>query len=220
MIRIAIAAAALNAVTGTAFAGPPLICHSYSIGNDSSLPWGGDTRNWNNPDSKYDVRRLTTDTLKLLDSGKPLLTRMETLRRAAIYSLQDKGAGLELANTLIARALTAEVKGQHDSIALFDAGYFVESMKQLGPIAKTEFFTGIDGYDWTVRSVPGLQDKLTAEYALGLMQSRTAWPNEHIRRSVAGAQEGSLLAENLRKHFRDQNLSQIKRELASKTASR
>src|SRR6266566_7703854 len=76
----------LIVLAGAALAGPPMICHTYSIGNDTSLPWGADKNSWSNTDPQYDVENLTADTLKLLDSGKPLLTRMETLRRAAVYS--------------------------------------------------------------------------------------------------------------------------------------
>src|SRR5262249_10636273 len=123
-----------------ALAGPPLICHSYSIGNDTSLPWGTDENSWNNPNPKYDTRNLANDTLKLLDSGRPLLTRMETLRRAAVYSAMDTAAGLELGSRLMARALTSETKGESNGIALFDAGYFVESMKQMSLISKVKLF--------------------------------------------------------------------------------
>jgi hypothetical protein len=207
----------LGLITGLALAGPPLICHSYSIGNDTSLPWGTEN-SWNNPDPKYDTRNLATDTLKLLDSGRPLLTRMETLRRAAVYSAKDTTAGLELGSRLLARALASEAKGESNSIALFDAGYFVESMKQMSLISKVSLFAGVDGNDWVKRSVPGLEDKLEAEYALGLMDSE--WPNEHIRRAVLGAQEGSLLAENLMKFFGNQSLAQVKRTMMAKAASR
>ncbi len=210
----------LALVAGTALAGPPLICHPYSIGNDTSLPWGTDKDSWNSPDPKYDARNLANDTLKLLDSGKPLLTRMETMRRAAIYSGKNTAAGLELANRLMARALTSETRGENNSLALFDAGYFVESMKQMSLITKTTLFAGIDGYDWAKRSLPGLQDKLAGEYALGLMNNGEPWPNGHIRRAVSGAQEGSLLAENLMKHFPNQSLAEVKRTLAVKAVSR
>ena len=210
----------LIVLAGTALAGPPMICHTYSIGNDTSLPWGADKNSWNNPDPKYDAENLATDTLKLLDSGKPLLTRMETLRRAAVYSSKNTAAGLKLANYLMARALASEVKGQTNSLALFDAGYFVESMKQISHISKSSAFSDIDGYDWAKRSLPGLQDKLAAEYALGLMQAERSWPNEHIRRAVNGAQEGSLLAQNLVKHYQNQSLAEVKRILAVKSASR
>lgn len=210
----------LLVLAGSALAGPPLICHTYSIGNETSLPWGADKNSWNNPDPKYDVRNLANDTLKLLDSGKPLLSRMETLRRAAVYSGKDAAAGLELANRLMARALAAEVKGQNNSLALFDAGYFVESMKQISAITRANFFSGVDGYDWAKRSLPGLEDKLAGEYALGLINAEASWPNEHMRRAITGAQEGSLLAENLRKHYQNQSLAEVKRAVATKSASR
>ena len=207
MKRLPIVTLSLIVLAGAALAGPPMICHSYSIGNDTSLPWGADKNSWNNPDP-------------LLDSGKPLLTRMETLRRAAVYSSKNTAAALELANHLMARALASEVKGQNNSLALFDAGYFVESMKQMSHMSKSNAFSGIDGYDWAKRSLPGLQDKLAAEYALGLMQAETSWPNEHIRRAVLGAQEGSLLAQNLMKHYQNQSLAEVKQTLAVKSALR
>lgn len=207
-------------ISGTAFAGPPMICHTYSIGSDTSLPWGSDADSWDAPDLKYNSNALATDTLKLLDSGMPLLTRMETLRRAAVYAKTNPSAGLDLSNRLIARALASEVKGQNDSLALFDAGYFVESMKQMSHISKSRLFTSIDGYDWAKRSLPGLQDKLAGEYALGLMVAATSWPNEHIRRAVAGAKEGSLLAQNLVKHYRNQPLAEVKKTLSIQSAAR
>lgn len=218
--QLAKAAIGLLVIAGSALAGPPLICHTYSIGNDTSLPWGTDKSSWNNPDGKYETRNLTADTLKLLDSRKPLLSRMETLRRAAVYSGRDAAAGLELANRLMARSLAEEVKGQNNSLALFDAGYFVESMKQMSHMSKSSLFSGIDGYDWAKRSLPGLEDKLAGEYALGLIAAETSWPNDHMRRAIAGAQDGSLLAENLRKHFSNQSLAEVKRAVATKSAAR
>jgi hypothetical protein len=205
----------------TALAGPPLICHTYSIGNDTSLPWGADVNSWDNPDPKFNTANLAVETLKLLDSGKPLLTRMETLRRAAVYSKKDFAAALQLANQLLARALAGEVKGQYNSLALFDAGYFIESMKQMSHMTRSTAFAGVDGYDLAKRSLPGLQDKLAAEYALGLMQAEAnGWPNEHMRRAISGAQEGSLLAQNVAKHFQNKSLAEIKRTIAVKAASR
>jgi hypothetical protein len=204
----------------SALGGPPLICHTYSIGNDASLPAGADKTSWNNPDPKYDTRMLASDTLGLLDSSKSLLTRMETLRRAAVYAGKDRAAGLELAGHLIARALASEVKGQNDSLALFDAGYFVESTKQMSHITRVSTLASIDGYDWVKRSLPGLQDKLAAEYALGLIKADSSWPNEHMQRAIAGAQPGTLLAQNLVKHFQNQSLEAVKRSLAEKSASR
>jgi hypothetical protein len=203
-----------------ALAGPPLICHPFPTGNATSLPWGVDTNTWNNPDPKYDTANLTADTLRLLDNDLPLLARMETLRRAAVYSGRNTSSGLELASRIFARALAAEVGAHTNSLALFDAGYFVESMKQLSLISKSNTFAGIDGYDWARRSLPGLQDKLTAEYALGLMKTGIPWPNEHIRRAVAGVQEGSPLAVVLLTHFPKQTMTDLKRTMATRSASR
>jgi hypothetical protein len=70
------------------------------------------------------------------------------------------------------------------------------------------------------RSLPGLPDKLAAEYALGLIKADSSWPNEHMRRAIAGAQEGTLLAQNLVKHFQNQSLAAVKRSVAEKAASR
>lgn len=207
-------------VAQSLLAGPPMICHPHVTGNEPSLPWGADKNAWSLIDPKYDTSNLAADTLKLLDSGQPMLARMETLRRAAVYAEKDTAAGLELGNRLIARALDSEVKGYPNSQALFDAGYFVESMKQLGHRARVTAFTSIDGYEWTKRSLPGIQDKLAAEYALGLMQAAGGWPNEHIRRAVAGAQEGSLLAQNLVRRFDRATLTEVRKVLALKYASR
>src|SRR5262249_13162173 len=102
----------LSLTSGLTLAGPPLICHSYAISKDTSLPWSTDKNSWNTPDPKYDTRNLANDTVKLLDSGKSLFTRMETLRRAAVYSAKDTAAGLDLGSRLMARALTSEAKGE------------------------------------------------------------------------------------------------------------
>ena len=207
-------------VAQTLLAGPPMICHPHVTGDEPSLPWGADKNVWSLIDPKYDTANLAADTLKLLHSGQSMLARMETLRRAAVYAWKDAAAGLALGNRLTARALDSEVKGHPNGLALFDAGYFVESMKQLGHRTRVDSFASIDGYEWTKRSVPGLQDKLAAEYALGLMQAAGGWPNEHIRRAVAGAQEGSLLAQNLTRRFDRATFTEVKRVLAAKYASR
>src|SRR5260370_36170489 len=86
----------------TAQAGPPLICHPYDIGNAQSLPWGHgrDAVGFDNPDPNYNIKQLTTDTLKILDSGAPALARMETMRRASLYRSNDAAAAASLRSAL------------------------------------------------------------------------------------------------------------------------
>ena len=55
----------LVAFPRTSEAGPPLICHPFATGTESVLPWGTGP-GWNTPDRRYDVQRLTADTLRLL----------------------------------------------------------------------------------------------------------------------------------------------------------
>jgi len=214
MKRIVTAVITLVVLAGAALAGPPLICEPFAIGRDASLPWSAHKDSWDEVDAGYKSDNLAADTLKLLDSTQPMLTRMETLRRATVYSSRNAAAGLDLGNRLLARALEAEVRGQANSVALFDAGYFVESMRAISHITSGKPLADIDGYDLARRSLPGLRDKVTAEYALGLMKSETAWPNEHIRRAVAGAPEGSPLAQSILKQFRGQTFAEVKKKLA------
>jgi hypothetical protein len=89
MKRLPIATLTLIVLAGAAIAGPPMICHTYSVGNDTSLPWGADKNSWNNPDPKYDAANLSGDTMKLLDSGKPLLTPGERVNSASDAARND-----------------------------------------------------------------------------------------------------------------------------------
>ncbi len=63
----------------------------FDIGTASSLPWnvGPD---WKGMLDTYDRSHLTTDTLALLTETTPIVVRMETLRRAALYATTDKRA--------------------------------------------------------------------------------------------------------------------------------
>src|SRR2546427_7269413 len=66
------------------FAGPPLLCFPFDIGQARSLPMG--QANWRTIDPGYDVTHLVDDTLALLGPDTPVIVRMETLRRATIYA--------------------------------------------------------------------------------------------------------------------------------------
>ena len=98
------AAALVLAVATPALAGPPLLCHPFDIGAAKSLPWDG-AQGWSKGSADYPLGRLVTDTEAILQPATPVLVRMETLRRAAIYASRDAPCV-----TLVDRPL----KGQSD----------------------------------------------------------------------------------------------------------
>ena len=116
----------------SAFAGPPLICHPDSIGNAKSLPWITNSQKWDGADPNYDLNRLTDDTLALLVPSMPLNVRMETIRRAAIYSVKQEALPDHITAQLLARAAAAP----NDPMASFDAGYWVEALRQMAFIRR------------------------------------------------------------------------------------
>lgn len=200
------AALAVLLGAGSAFAGTPLICHPYAIGDARTLP-GGPGRG---VDPAYDRKNLTRDTLALLTPEMPILVRMETLRRAAIYATndlrdwdkdaytaRDRATAQDLFNQL--RARTTTTSGAAQALALFDAGFFVETLKH----ARLDL--GVDGYPMIVTALGqrGGKDP-EIEFALALASS---WPRqrkehpEHLARAQAGARPDTLLAANLASHF-------------------
>jgi hypothetical protein len=123
---------ALVVTAAPALAGPPLVCHPIDIGTAQSLPWSS-APGWNGVLSSYDVARLGDDTASLLTAQTPVNVRRETLRRAAIYATRQAGLAEQLAARLIARANAA---GDADPAAWFDAGYFVETIRQAARLAQ------------------------------------------------------------------------------------
>jgi hypothetical protein len=118
MHRILIATLALASLCmAAAYAGPPLICRPLQIGTAQSLPWN-DANGWNGMLPSYDTGRLVSDTLSLMTPATPVEVRMETLRRAAIYSSRNPRLADELAAQLFERK------------AWFEAGYFVEAVRE------------------------------------------------------------------------------------------
>ena len=96
-----------------ALAGPPLLCHPYEIGDNPSLPWGNDAFSTSR---SFDTKKLETETLKLLSADRPVIARMETIRRAAIY-LEKGGDAERLLSRLACRAMDAEAKGDSPAAA-------------------------------------------------------------------------------------------------------
>ena len=184
--------------SGAAEAGPPLICHPFDAGTASVLPWGSGP-GWNTPDPAYDVRRLTADTLRLLDARTPVLARMENLRRATIYATKDRRVAAELLAAVLGRALTSEARGTRDALAWFDAGHLVESYRQASHLAGGDMLSGtIDGYRLVQRALELTGSSAEIEFAMSLMTEGTV-SAAHRRRAEAGAPVGSLLARNLAK---------------------
>jgi hypothetical protein len=207
-------------------AGPPLICHPYEIGNAKSLPWAGSE--WRDVKKDYDINRLVNDTLALLTPDAPVIARMETLRRATIYAVwskvdqkvgyaakNEKVAG-ELLERLMSRVRETERTGKVDALALFDAGYYVESWKNSVDITVNPGAPKVDGYA-LVNKASGLRGTdATMEFAAALMIRDRTVQRAHLQKAVAGAPEGSLLARNIVGHFSDRgrNLAELRASLA------
>lgn len=185
--------AALVAFCPGAQAGPPLICHPLDIGQAQSLPWVTHLKNWDGADPSYDRSRLIGDTLNLLAPGAPVLVRMETIRRAAVYSGTDPATGFDLLSRLMARAMS----NGGDALAWFDAGYMAETLRQFEHRLKRKVPAEFDGYAWTRKAIQLAGTNPEMEYAASLIQSNRSWPNEHLQRAKAAARPGSLLARNI-----------------------
>jgi hypothetical protein len=202
-----------------ALAGPPLICHPFEIGAAKSLPWGVGS-DWRALKTDYDSSRLVEDTLALLAPETPVIVRMETLRRATIYAvwskrdsemrytLKNENAARELLDRLLARTRT----GKADALALFDAGYFIESWKNATDRRNAP---ALDGYGLVQKAIVQRGADGAMEFAAALITSmssdRTAH-RAHLQKALNAAPEGSLLARNLVQHFgqRGQKLADLK----------
>jgi histone H3/H4 len=117
----------LSALSMPAHAGPPLLCEPFDTADAPSLPWGA---GWNTPSPAYGLDRLVADTQRLLAADTPVIARMETLRRAAIYASRDGAVLRDLSARLEAR-VAAATGASARALALFDAGYFRETLQDL-----------------------------------------------------------------------------------------
>jgi len=214
---------ALPALAPLALAGPPLVCHPFDIGSAKSLPWGGGTSfgDWNKTWSDYDTKQLTEDTLALLADSTPVIVRMETIRRAALYGAKDRQAGKELLIRLGARADEGKA-GKANPLFVFDYGYLIETMKQASLTREADKGpspTGLlDGYAYIQRALAMRGNDPEMEFAAAIV---SAWPKreqhrQHFRKAVAGAAGDSILIQNLVSHFSDQgsNLAELRAKAA------
>lgn len=150
-----------------ALAGPPLICQPIDISGARSLPWT-QVQGWNGTDAKYNAAEsLTQDTLQLLQASTPLNVRMETMRRAAIYAARNEALAEQLTARLIARVADAEASGKRDASAWFDAGYFVETLRQAAYIYRYDMLSPAERAEWKLRGGKlGLDGKVWIDKAM------------------------------------------------------
>jgi hypothetical protein len=190
----------------TAAAGPPLICHPFVTGTDDALlPWGKGTHNWDLRDSRYELENLTADTLALLSPDAPMFARMENMRRATIYASARPEAATELLRAVLARTEAATQEPRAAALAWFDAGYLVETYRQMGVIDRGRLLSGmeknrgpLEGYALLRKAeilAPELKGEI--EFAASLMMTNAEGAAEHRDRAAGEAQPGSLLALNL-----------------------
>jgi hypothetical protein len=190
-INTLLAATLLIGTPSLSVAGPPLLCHPFQTADAPLLPWGSGP-GWNTPSGSYDVRRLPDDLLRLLSADAPVLARMENMRRAVIYAWEDAAVADRLMEALAARARSTTGKGQ--ALALFDAGYILETYKQG---AHRHHRTDVqDGYGMVLRAITMIGGNSEMEFAASLMtQGERA--QSHLRRARAAAPAQSLLAKNI-----------------------
>jgi hypothetical protein len=195
---------------GTASAGPPLLCHPFDIGSARSLPWDG-AKGWAHGRGDYDVKNLVRDTEALLTPSMPVIVRMETLRRAALYAGRDAEVAKQLLYALNARARNSVGAANANPLALFDAGYLAETFRQITLLEpETEFraaaralkgaFDGTDGYAMVKKSATMRPDDPALEFAAALIAlgvERTSYPR-HAAKAREGTSKDVLLAKNIK----------------------
>jgi hypothetical protein len=210
-------------LSGSALAGPPLICHPFVTAADAKLlPWAPTAKDWNSPDRGYRVANLTADTLRLLTPDSPMLSRMENLRRATIYASAEPRLATELLHTLLVRAESPASDLRTAALARFDFGYLVETYRQLDHALSYGMLDGkvpvrlLDAFAESAspaeaakvasldaqalvreaqQAVPALDAEL--EFAAALMSADNKTAALHRGRAAASAPVGSLLAQNL-----------------------
>ena len=201
---------ALLGVAAPALAGPPLLCHPFDIGSARSLPWDG-TNAWWQGRADYHLQNLVADTEAILTPSTPVIVRMETLRRAALYASLDDKVAARLLSSVATRA-HAGAQGAASANALFDAGYLTETYKQIAVLRGERQFAdrartiaGVigqaDGTAMLNRAIALRPDDASLRFAAALVAAtadRTAY-RDHAARARKGAAEDALLARNIDK---------------------
>jgi hypothetical protein len=200
---------AVTLAAAPAFAGPPLLCHPYDIGTARSLPWSG-ANSWFEGDAQYRIDNLVADTEALLTPSTPVVVRMETLRRAAIYASADGAVAARLLDRFVKRAEATGSNGQPDALHLLDAAYLAGAYREMTMLGRDSTWApriaGIraalgEVKDSTLiaRSVAARPNDPSIRFAAALILSdsdRQAY-REHAEKARAGAGQDPLLARNI-----------------------
>jgi hypothetical protein len=199
------------AIAAPALAGPPLLCHPFEIGTARSLPWDG-SQSWFHGRADYKLENLVSDTETLLTPSTPVIVRMETLRRAALYASAESAVATQLLSRLMARAQAAEQGSQASALAWLDAAYIAEAFREVTLLSNMPEFRGrisgvraalgdADGYALIRKSLAASPDDPTIQFAAALIaadKNRSAY-GEHAAKARAGASRDPLLARNINK---------------------
>ncbi len=191
------------------FAGPPLLCHPFSIGEAASLPWDG-SGGWSQGRAGYDVQHVVADVEALLTPTTPVIVRMETLRRATIYASQDAKTAAALLERVMDRARTANAGARPDALAYLDAAYVSEAMREISQLGQSAEWRARAmtvrplvednrGYALVQRSLALQPDDATLHFAAALISAdghRAAYAT-HAAKARAGAAGDPLLARNI-----------------------
>lgn len=203
------AVATIIGAAAPAAAGPPLLCHPFDIGSAASLPWDGSRAFWQGR-ADYRVADVVSDTGLLLTPAVPVIVRMETLRRAAIYASADAGLAARLYSSLERRVRESESSGRPDPLAAFDLAYLTETYRQVaeldrymsefqgrGPALRRIIGTA-DGYAQVRKVLSARPDNPAIEFAAALMRGRRDDAfRAHAAKAKAGAARDALLSRNI-----------------------
>jgi hypothetical protein len=192
-----------------AAAGPPLLCHPFDIGTAASLPWDGSRAFWQGR-ADYRVANVVSDTESLLTPAVPVIVRMETLRRAALYASADGELAARLYSRFETRMRQSEGSARPDPLATFDLAYLTETYRQIAELDRfgSEFHGrgaalltivgSTDGYAIVARVLAVRTNDPAMEFAAAMMRGRhdDAY-RVHAEKARAGASRDALLARNV-----------------------
>ncbi|MFN0131644.1 MAG: hypothetical protein ACKVW3_03790 [Phycisphaerales bacterium] len=187
-----VVAAAVGMMAASAVAGPPLLCFPYQCDETVSL---AETKRGKDHDG------LVERTIKSLDEAKTTLGKMETIRRAVTAVGDNAALAHRLHERLLARALDASAEQKDAAGALFVAGMWVATITQAG--AKLDGEPGerynMAGMAWVERAIemdPGDAAKSFGAAVIAADKDRSI-AQKHLKRAVAGAEQGSALARSI-----------------------